>query len=91
MPSLILEATNQFRIYPQDYLVDDSSTSPAQCVAAISTNAENYFALGQPFFRAYNVQLDYSTMQISVYSNTKENNSPIALGWSSVNDEYSTT
>lgn len=91
MPSLLLTTTDQFRIYPQDYLIDDSTTSPAQCVAAISTNEQNYFALGQPFFRAYNIMLNYDTMQISIYSNSKENNSPIDLDWSSINDVYSTT
>jgi len=87
MPSLLFSSFVDFIIYPSEYLVDNSTAG--SCSALISTNDQNWWMFGEPFFRSYNVKLNYNTTEITIYSNAKQNNSPIEGAWTSIGSTIS--
>lgn len=56
-------------IPPSTYLIDDFTAGT--CNSLITANDANLFVLGEPFFRTYNVKLNYLTTEISIYTPTK--------------------
>jgi hypothetical protein len=87
MPSLLFTTIMDVRIYPSEYLLDDFTSNT--CQALISTTAESVIGLGQPFFRTYNIKLNYQTAEISIYTPNKQATSPVTDSWSSIGSPIS--
>jgi hypothetical protein len=76
MSDILMQTDNmEFSIPPNVYLLDDFTSNT--CSSLITANDNNLFVLGEPFFRMYNIKLNYLTTEITIYTPTKENYSPI--------------
>jgi len=67
MPTLILESFVDFELYPQTYLMDNFTNNTCNCL--ISANPFDIYILGEPFFRAFDVMLNYNTSAIEIFDN----------------------
>lgn len=87
MSSILLTSFTKLEIFPSEYLLDDFTNN--QCLALISTNAESVFGLGEPFFRSYDLKLNYLTAEITIFTDNKQAASPETDDWSAIGSPIS--
>lgn len=82
MADLQLTSNIDLTVYPSEYLLDDFTNN--QCRSLISTNdqgSNDLYGLGEPFFRSYNIKLNYWTTEITIYTPGKTDYSPETNNW----------
>lgn len=86
MPSIYLSSYMSLSIGPQEYLIDNFTAGT--CNSLLSTNDEELFILGEPFFRAFNVKLNFNTTEITLFKNNKYTYSPVQGAWPETNAAF---
>lgn len=86
MPSIYLSSYITLTIGPSEYLIDNFTAGT--CNSLISYNDEEMFILGEPFFRSYNVKLNFNTTEITLFKNNKYAYSPVQGSWPETNAAF---
>lgn len=73
-------------IPPAMYLLDDFNSN--SCRSLIIENSEETLVFGKPFFRAYNVVLNFNTTEITIIEPTAGKQSPIDSGFPEPDNNY---
>lgn len=68
-------------IKSNEYLLDDFDNDMCRCLL-VDYNGD-LFTFGQPFFRSFNIALDYNSTMITIISQDKNDSSPIDGAWPS--------
>lgn len=60
----------------------------SHCVSLLVSSKADYFILGTPFFRTYDVGLDFNTTSIYIEDGNKQTYSPVVVEWGPYNENY---